>query len=129
MDEKDLEPYRSNYSDEGLWEVLRRHAKRLGIKSVYTILLFYYAFQRHETPRWAKNIIVGVLGYLLTPIDLLPDLTPIIGYTDDLGLLSLGLVAIAGHINKDVREKARKKLADWFGSYDEKDITPVDDKL
>jgi hypothetical protein len=37
---------------------------------------------------WAKNIILGTLGYLLAPFDAIPDLSPIIGYTDDIGVLS-----------------------------------------
>jgi uncharacterized membrane protein YkvA (DUF1232 family) len=129
MDDKQLQPYRENYSEDGLWKTLQKHAKRLGVKTVYTILLFFYAFKRKDTPRWAKNIIIGVLGYLITPIDLLPDLTPIIGYTDDIGMLSLGLVAIAAHINKEVRQQAREKLGQWFGKFDETVLKPIDDKL
>jgi len=53
---------------------------------------------------------VGALGYLLTPIDTIPDLTPFLGYTDDLGILSYALVMIAAYINDEVRQKAQRKL-------------------
>ncbi len=126
---EDLDQYKKQYSEEGFWKKLQKHAKRLGLKTVYTILLLYYAFRRKDTPRWAKNIIIGTLGYLLAPIDMIPDLTPFIGYTDDIGLLSLGLVAIASYVNKEVKEEAKAKLSQWFGRYNEDDLKPVDDQL
>ena len=94
-------------------------AKKAGTKVIYSVLLMWYAFQRRETPAWAKRIILGVLGYFLTPIDMIPDITPIVGYTDDLGLLGLGLVAIAAYVNDEVKQEARTKLKSWFKSYDE----------
>ena len=78
---------------------------------------------------WAKKIVIGILGYLISPIDFLPDLTPIIGYTDDLGILSFGLVTIAAFVNEDVRKKARTQLGKWFPSFKEEDLKAVEDKL
>ena len=66
--------------------------RQLGMKTCYSALLLFYAYRRSDTPSWAKNIVIGVLGYLIAPFDMLPDLTPIIGYTDDLGILGFGLV-------------------------------------
>ena len=101
-------------------------AKKAGTKVIYSVLLMWYAFQRRETPAWAKRIILGVLGYFLTPIDMIPDITPIVGYTDDLGLLGLGLVAIAAYVNDEVKQEARTKLKSWFKSYDEEELNTVD---
>jgi uncharacterized membrane protein YkvA (DUF1232 family) len=124
-----LERYRRFFSERNFWSVIGRFAQRLGIKTVYTALLMYYAYRRKETPFWAKNIVIGVLGYLLTPLDFLPDLTPIIGFTDDIGLLSFGLVTIASFINQDVRNQAREKLTKWFPKFVENDIREVEEKL
>ena len=104
-------------------------AVHAGTKGVYSALLLFYAYRRKETPAWAKSIILGALGYLLTPIDAIPDLSPIIGYTDDIGVLSFGLVTIAGYINDEVRENARKQLSRWFKQYDEQDLLEVDKQL
>ena len=71
---------------------------------------------------WAKNIILGVLGYLLAPLDFLPDLAPIIGFTDDIGILTVGLVTIASYVNDDVRTKARTKIGQWFPDYNKEEI-------
>ncbi|MDX1666077.1 MAG: YkvA family protein [Saprospiraceae bacterium] len=117
------------FSESDLWKKLSRYAKRAGIKTVYTAVLLFYAFKRKETPLWAKNIVLGTLGYFLAPFDALPDLTPLIGYTDDLGVLSFGLVTIAAYVNDEVRQTAKNKLHDWFGDYDESQLKEVDENL
>ena len=126
---KTIEKYRKQFSEIKLWENMGMYARKTGIKTVYSVLLLYYAYTRKETPAWAKRIILGTLGYLLAPIDLIPDLSPLIGYTDDIGVLSFGIITIAAHINKDVRSKAKERLHKWFGDYDQAEIAEVDEKL
>ncbi|MBK8561834.1 MAG: DUF1232 domain-containing protein [Saprospiraceae bacterium] len=124
-----FEKYASRFSEFGLLEKIRLYAKQAGLKAVYSVLLLYYAYRRSDTPIWAKRIIIGVLGYFISPIDALPDLTPILGYTDDLGVLSFGLVTIAAYVNDEVRITARKKLRDWFGEFNVEDLQEVDKQL
>jgi uncharacterized membrane protein YkvA (DUF1232 family) len=121
--------YIRTFSAGGFWQKLQRFARQAGLKTVYAALLLFYAYRRKETPAWAKNIALGALGYFLAPLDAIPDLTPIIGYTDDIGVLCFGLVTIAGHINEEVRANARQQLARWFGPYDEKELVEVDRQL
>ncbi len=124
--EEDLEQYEEKFSENKLWNKISRFARKIGVKTVYAALLMFYAYKRKDTPGWAKKIVIGVLGYLISPIDFLPDLSPIIGYTDDLGILSFGLVAIAAFINDEVRDNARKQLGKWFPSYESKDLEEVE---
>jgi len=124
-----IRKYAVFFSEINFWNTVHSYAKKIGIQSVYSSLLLFYAFKRKETPAWAKNIIIGVLGYLIAPIDLIPDLTPFIGYTDDLGVLGIGLVAIASYINDAVKSQAKTKLKDWFGNYDSAEIENIDQKL
>ena len=121
--------YAHQFSENRLLKKIQAYARAAGLKTVYSVLLLFYAFTRKETPAWAKNIILGVLGYFIAPIDALPDLTPIIGYTDDLGVLSFGLVTIACYINQDVRGRAKGKLKDWFGEYDVEELAEIDRQL
>lgn len=121
--------YVQRFSEGGLWQKFSYYARKIGLKAVYSALLLFYAYRRKDTPTWAKRIILGVLGYLIAPIDALPDLSPIIGYTDDLGMLSFGLVTVAAYVNDEVRISARKKLHDWFGAYDVQELKEVDEKL
>jgi len=124
-----IRKYAVFFSESSFWNTVQSYSKKIGIKSVYAALLLFYAFKRKETPTWAKNIIIGVLGYLIAPIDLLPDLTPFIGYTDDLGVLGVGLVAIASYVNDAVKSQAKSKLRDWFGNYDAEELENIDQKL
>lgn len=121
--------YADFFSENSLLGKIKDYFKEAGLKVVYSALLLYYAFRRKETPVWAKNIILGVLGYFIAPLDALPDLTPIIGYTDDLGVLSFGLATLAFYINKEVKNSAKAKLKDWFGEYDEDELEEIDAQL
>ncbi len=127
--ENPFRKYLPAFSEIRLFEKIRRFARKAGKKVVYSVLLLYYAFTRKETPPWAKRIIIGVLGYFIFPLDGMPDLTPVIGYTDDLGVLSFGLVTVAAYINDEVRIKARKKLKQWFGEIDLQELAEIDSKL
>lgn len=124
-----IRKYRKAFSPKKLSKRLPEYFKSLGLKSVYTVLLLFFAFKRNETPTWAKNIIIGVLGYLLTPLDGIPDVTPFLGMTDDIGVLSFGLVTIACYINDEIKDKAKNKLKSWFGQYDEGELALIDEKL
>ncbi len=116
------------FSENNFWQKLNKGIKKIGMKTAYMALLLYYAYRRRDTPLWAKNIVLGTLGYFISPIDLIPDLTPLLGYTDDAGVLAFGLVVISTYINEDVKSKARKKLASWFGKVDNNDLDKIDDE-
>ncbi|MEZ4899955.1 MAG: YkvA family protein [Saprospiraceae bacterium] len=124
-----LSKYNKAFSEKAFWKKWQDYVKKLGTKALYTLLLLFYAYKRKETPYWAKSIVIGTIGYLLTPIDAIPDLTPILGYTDDLGILSFGLVTIACYVNEDVRQSARTKLGHWIHGVDEQELQEVDAKL
>ncbi|MCB0704812.1 MAG: DUF1232 domain-containing protein [Saprospiraceae bacterium] len=121
--------YETNFSVNQFWQKIGAYAKQAGLKTIYSALLLFYAFRRKDTPLWAKHIVVGVLGYFISPFDAIPDLTPFLGYTDDIGVLSFGLVAIAMYIDAGVRENARKKLASWFPNPDEAILKEVDERI
>ena len=108
--------YEAAYSESGFWDKLKSYALVAGREVVEKALLLYYAAQEEKAPAWAKATIVGALGYFITPLDAVTDLTPGIGYVDDLGVLALAIAAVAAYINDDVRARAAKKMQDWFGS-------------
>lgn len=125
----DLSRFRRFFNESDFWQKISQLASRSGQKLVYSALLLYFAYKRKETPGWAKRVVLGSLGYLIMPLDFIPDLSPILGYTDDLGVMSFSLVTIAAYINDDVREKARTKLSAWFGEADERLIQEVDEQI
>ena len=107
--------YEDAFSERGFWEKLKRYARSAGREVVEKALLLYYAAQEEKAPAWAKATIAGALGYFIVPLDAIADLTPAVGYADDLGVLVLAIAAVATYINEDVRTNAAKKMADWFG--------------
>jgi len=124
-----FEKHEKAFSEENLFTKIQNYAKQAGLKAIYSVLLLFHAYKRKETPTWARSIILGALGYFISPIDALPDLSPIIGYTDDMGVLVFGLVTIAAYVNDDVRIKSRKQLRKWFGKYDLADLKEIDEQI
>jgi uncharacterized membrane protein YkvA (DUF1232 family) len=108
---------------------LLKNIKNASVQLVYSVLLMLYAYQSENTPPWARRIILGAFAYLLSPIDSIPDLTPLLGLTDDLGVISFGLVTIACYIDDQVRSKARMKLLTILKDADPKLLDAVDSKL
>lgn len=111
--------YEREYSESGFWHKLSKYAVHAGRDVVEKALLLYYATQQDSVPAWAKAAIYGALGYFITLTDAIPDITPLVGYADDLGVLTVALATVAVHINDDVRSKARGKLEAWFGRSEE----------
>lgn len=105
----------SEYSDNRFWDKVKTFAVTAGREVIEKALWLYYAAQRPETPKWAKTAIYGALAYFISPIDAIPDITPIIGFTDDLGALAAAIAMTSMYINDEVRAKASQKLLDWFG--------------
>lgn len=108
------EQFASEYSDGSFWEKISKYAVVAGENIIILALKLYYALLDQDTPLWAKSIIVGALGYFISPLDAIPDITPVVGYADDLGVLTMAFGAVAMHI-KDVHgDMAREKLKQWF---------------
>ena len=75
-------------------------------QEIYTL---YLAYKDPRVPWYAKIFIVIIVGYAISPIDLIPDFIPIIGYLDDLVLLPLGILLSIKMIPKEVIEEYRKE--------------------
>lgn len=111
----EIEKFEDQYSEQGFWDKLARYAKIAGKEVVEKALLLYYALQEEDAPAWAKATIVASLGYFISPLDAIVDLTPVVGYADDLGVLVLAIAAVSTYINDDVRNKTQGRLESWFG--------------
>jgi uncharacterized membrane protein YkvA (DUF1232 family) len=69
----------------------------------------YLAARDPRTPLLAKVLAMGVAAYALSPIDLIPDFIPVLGYLDDLLIVPIGLAAAIRLVPKDVMEECRAK--------------------
>ena len=88
--------------------------KKTGREVVEKALWCYYTAESKDTPKWAKATVFAALAYFVCPIDAIPDVTPGIGFTDDLGVLISAVAAIAMHITPVMKKKAAEKMAEWF---------------
>lgn len=110
----DFMSYKDKFSANGFVEKISRIAKRAGAKLVYVALVLYYTLQSDKVSVKDKAVIIGALGYLISPLDLIPDAFPIAGLTDDLTVLLFVLKKVWGDVSEDVKEKAKAKLSQWF---------------
>jgi uncharacterized membrane protein YkvA (DUF1232 family) len=90
------------------WRKLRGLASRLPFAEDL-IAAHYCAFDR-QTPLHVKAALVGALAYFVLPADIIPDVLPVIGYTDDAAVLAAAIKLVASHIAPDHREAARRTL-------------------
>jgi uncharacterized membrane protein YkvA (DUF1232 family) len=107
-------PVVHHYSEPKFRQKLARAALAAGREVVEKALWLYFAAQRPETPKWARAAVYGALAYFILPLDAIPDVAPVAGYTDDLGVLVLAVGTIARYIDDGVKAKARRLLARWF---------------
>ncbi|MFT4520866.1 MAG: uncharacterized membrane protein YkvA (DUF1232 family) [Halioglobus sp.] len=114
-DNENKNEFENAYTEQGFWDKLAGYAKNAGKEVVEKALLLFYAAQEEKAPAWAKGTIAAALGYFIVPLDAVADITPGIGFTDDLGVLALAIAAVAAYINDDVRAKTTAKMNSWFG--------------
>ena len=114
MEIPDLNKYKEKFTKSGFIEKIQRIAKRAGAKLVYAALILYYSMESNKMSIKDKALIVGALGYLITPLDFVPDAIPLAGLGDDLGVLIYVLQKVWGNIDDETKQKAKNKLSQWF---------------
>ena len=118
----DLSKYESEFSFDNLMNKIKESAKKAGLKAIYMALLLYYALESPTISTMDKAIIYGALGYFICPIDIIPDILPFVGLTDDIAVLAWAFSRVKKNVTDMTREKAKTKLKIWFGNYDESEI-------
>lgn len=108
--------YADKYSESNLFDKITSTIKSAGLKLIYEALLLFYVTENPNCPMKVKAAIFAALGYFISPIDVIPDFTPIVGYSDDAGAIALALCLAQIYIDDTVREKARNKIRDIFGA-------------
>lgn len=115
MEEQNLEnEFSKEYSEEGFWDKVKKYAIKAGKDVIEKALTLYYCMLDKDTPKWAKGVISSALGYLIVIPDAIPDITPAVGYADDLGVLALAITTVGIHIKEKHIQMAKDKLSQWF---------------
>ena len=107
--------FSETYSEKNFWEKVQRHAAAIGRRILEGALVLYYALNDPDVPVYAKASIIAALGYLISPIDAIPDVIPIIGYSDDAGVITAVLALIKAYLKEEHRQRARAKVEELFG--------------
>ena len=123
METPDFMSYANKFSQSDFVEKISRIAKRAGSKLIYAALILFYTLQSDKVSIKDKAIIVGALGYLISPLDAVPDAIPIVGLTDDLAVLLYVLKLVWTDVDPDIKSRAHKKLGEWF---DDDEIEEID---
>ena len=98
-----------------IWTKLRILLKKVGSDLALNILYLYYALINKETPTEMKLLIMSGFAYLFLPFDIVPDMLPG-GYADDLAVLVYTLGIVTDHVTPEVKEKAHRAYASFFGT-------------
>ena len=114
--EIEVEKYTEKYSEEDFWTKIKNNVANIGISLIYKALQLYYVTQSPKCPMKVKAGIYGALGYLISPFDIIPDFTPIAGYTDDAAAIGVALILAQMYIDDNIRAQAKGKIKDIFGA-------------
>ena len=97
------------YVRRRFWSKLRRFAAALPFAEDL-LTAWYCAFDR-ETPRRVQAALVGALAYFVLPFDVIPDMMPVLGFTDDAAVLATALKLVASHMRPEHRDAAKAAIA------------------
>ncbi len=90
------------------WIKLKKVAARLPFTE--DLLAAYYCAFDKQTPRHVQAALLGAIAYFILPFDFIPDVMPVLGFTDDAAILATAIRMVATHITEDHREAARAAL-------------------
>ncbi len=124
MELPDFMSYAGKFTANDFVEKISRIAKRAGAKLVYAALILYYTLQSDKVSKTDKAMIIGALGYMISPLDVVPDAIPIVGLTDDLAVLIYVLKKVWTEVEPEIKAKAKDRLEKWF---DDDEIKEIDD--
>jgi uncharacterized membrane protein YkvA (DUF1232 family) len=91
------------------WRKARRVAA--GLPFAEDLLAAYYCAFDHATPLQVKAALVAALVYFVLPLDVMPDVLPLVGFTDDAAVLLTALRMVGAHMRPEHRDAARAALA------------------
>src|ERR1700694_2013985 len=98
---------------------LKRVAARLPFAE-HLLAAYYCAFDK-RTPRHVQAALLGAIAYFILPFDFIPDMLPVLGFTDDAAVLATALRLVATHTTPEHRDAARAALKRGIGNADPDD--------
>ncbi|MGP1429403.1 MAG: DUF1232 domain-containing protein [Fusobacterium sp.] len=112
--EYDYKKYTNDFSDGKFWSKMKEVAKKIGLKATSYALILYYVLQKKEVPLADKILITGCLGYFILPLDLVPDIIPAMGYSDDVVGMLFAIKRCMNYVDDEIKENVSNRLVSWF---------------
>ena len=113
----EVQKYGTYYSDNRFWKKVERVAKKVGATVLLPVFSLYYMLQDDKVSLQHKAYIVGALGYFILPIDLIPDgILPVIGFTDDIAVMTLVLKLVKDSITPEIKARANARVSEIIGT-------------
>lgn len=113
----EVQKYGTYYSDNRFWKKVERVAKKVGATVLLPVFTLYYMLQDDKVSLQHKAYIVGALGYFILPIDLIPDgILPVIGFTDDIAVMTLVLKLVKDSITPEIKALANARVSEITGT-------------
>lgn len=125
MEMPDFMSYANKFTANDFVEKISNIAKRAGAKLVYSALVLYYTLQSDKVSAADKAMIIGALGYMISPIDVIPDAIPIVGLSDDVAVLIFVLRKVWGNVEPEVKQRAMDKLSKWFDDDEREEVNEL----
>lgn len=111
--------YTKHYSEGDLFKKLKKASGSLGNHLLYYVLVLYFLVADKTIPIKVRLAFVAALGYFILPADLVTDFLPVIGYTDDMALLTFVIGSATNYITPGIKEKAETMRAAIIGNDEE----------
>lgn len=102
--------YESEFSDNKFWKKTLNIIKNVSVGVIEKALILYYSAKDESTPKWAKSVVYGSLGYLIFPLDAIPDILPGVGYTDDISVIIAAFSTVALYVKDEHKSLAKEKI-------------------
>lgn len=107
--------YQRHYQAAAFWAKAQAVLGKVSEGVLTRALALFYALQDEDTPKWAKGVIIGALGYFILPLDAVADVVPFVGLADDAAVLAAAAATVMAHVKHLHMMKARAVVDAWLG--------------
>jgi len=109
-----IQQYIKYFDEIQLFDKLGVVGKKIGSKVVFYVIIMAILIADKKIPLKVRLVFMAALGYLILPTDLVADLLPAIGFTDDIAFLSFAISNAREYITPEVKDKAKEKMGQWI---------------
>ncbi len=109
-----IQQYIGYYDELQLANKLKSAGKKIGSQVIYYVVILVMLISDNKIPLKVRLVFMAAIGYLILPSDLVADIIPAIGFTDDIAFLTYAISNAQEYITPEVKIKAKEKLGQWI---------------